>query len=222
VLAALGMLAAACADAKAPADIVLVPPTDLPELAQQTGEAMLLHATADGRTFLFVEQNQGAQLAIFEVTDPVHIRSDGTVHLGATGTYDFVAPLGRNKELVRLRDGKSEAVLDLRKPKKPTLEIIQGLSLQGSIVNFGEAGFAVADRAISNAPIREYQVVDLSHFPDLNRVFDVKQVRDELTNQDTGTTFLLTDTGLYLIRRPLVESDLRRRERDRQIDYAGS
>jgi uncharacterized beta-barrel protein YwiB (DUF1934 family) len=43
-------------------------------------------------------------------------------------------------------------------------------------------------------------------------VFDVKQVRAQVANQDTGTTFLLTDNGLYLIRRPAVEMALQFRE----------
>jgi hypothetical protein len=45
-----------------------------------------------------------------------------------------------------------------------------------------------------------------------HRLFDVKQVRAEIANQDTGTTFLLTDNGLYLIRRPAVEMAFQFRE----------
>jgi len=33
----------------------------------------------------------------------------------------------------------------------------------------------------------------------------VNQVRQEITNSETGTTYLLTTDGLYLIRRPAVE-----------------
>jgi hypothetical protein len=54
--------------------IVFVSPAELPELAQEPGQAMVLHATADGRTLLYVEQNHGARLAIFDVTDPVKIK----------------------------------------------------------------------------------------------------------------------------------------------------
>jgi hypothetical protein len=31
-------------------------------------------------------------------------------------------------------------------------------------------------------------------------------VREEVTKADTGTTFLLTEKGLYVIRRPAVET----------------
>jgi exopolysaccharide biosynthesis protein len=38
-------------------------------------------------------------------------------------------------------------------------------------------------------------------------VADVKQIRAELTNDKTGTTFMLTADGLYVIRRPAVEEE---------------
>ena len=50
-------------------------------------------------------------------------------------------------------------------------------------------------------------MVDTANSQALERVFDVAQVRAEISNNDTGTTFLLTDSGLYLIRRPGVESN---------------
>src|SRR5277367_4986053 len=63
--------------------LLLVSPVDLPELARQNGEAMLLHETGDGRTFLYVEQNHGARLAIFDVSDPSDIKQQGMVQLDA-------------------------------------------------------------------------------------------------------------------------------------------
>jgi len=38
-----------------------------------------------------------------------------------------------------------------------------------------------------------------------NPVADVKQVLEKMTNDETGTTFLLAADGLYLIRLPAVE-----------------
>src|SRR5258706_15837013 len=43
--------------------IIVERPADLPELARVPGEAMLLHATNDGRTFLYIEQNGGGRPA---------------------------------------------------------------------------------------------------------------------------------------------------------------
>ena len=81
-------------------EIILVRPTDLPTLARQSGDAMFLHDTGDGRILLYVEQREGAQLAIFDVTDPAHVRGEGSVQLDAAGRFDFVADLGDRKSVV--------------------------------------------------------------------------------------------------------------------------
>jgi hypothetical protein len=70
----------------------------------------------------------------------------------------------------------------------------------------GDDGFAVSSQADSTGgPTRDVQFVDIASLGDLNDVFDVKEVRKELTKPDTGTTFLLTQSGVYEIRRLVVE-----------------
>ena len=189
--------------------IILMRPTDLPELARGSGEAMLLHATGDGRTFLYIEQNGGARLAVFDVTNPAEIKVETAAPLNAPGSFDFVSPLGDHAELVRFRNGQGEAVLNLHKAKAPTLNAIQGLDLQGSMERLGDDGLIVVDgpNLQSDATDRNYQVVDISNPLNPHPVADVKQVRAELTNDETGTTFLLTADGLYVIRRPAVEEE---------------
>lgn len=219
---ATGTIAASAAYSKTPNNLLVIPPADLPELAQQTGEAMFLHDTIDGRTLLYIEQNQGARLAIFDVTDPGHLKSEGAVQLDAPGPFDFVSTLGNRTELVRFRQGYGSAVLDLHKVKLPTLTRIQGLTLQGTTMPLGDDGFTVTSEPDSTARLpRDYQVVDTASLGDLNHVFDVNEVREQLTKHDTGTTFLLTQTGLYEIRRPVVERENELRERDRMLQYAG-
>jgi hypothetical protein len=211
---ATGVVAAAAVHASTTSHIVLVPPADLPELARQGGDAMLLHETPDGRTLLYIEQDQGARLAAFDVTDPVHVKGEGSVQLDAAGPFDFVSPLGEQGELIRFRQGSMDAVLDLHKEKVPKLKTVQGLTLQGPITRLGDDGFTVTSQAPQMQPDRDYQVVDTANTRDLSRVFDVKHVREEATNAGTGTTFLLTESGLFLIRRPAVEWDKKRREQD--------
>jgi hypothetical protein len=211
-IVASGVVAATAVHANPPNDVVLVPPTDLPELARQSGNAMLLHETSDGRTLLYIEQNRGARLATFDVTDPVHIKGEGFVQLDATGPFDFVSPLGKQAELIRFRQGHEDAVLDLRKERLPNLGAVQGLTLQGPITHLGNDGFTVTSQ-VPQMPTATTQ--------DLSRVFDVKQVREEVTNAGTGTTFLLTENGLFLIRRLAVESDKRRREREWFWEHTG-
>jgi hypothetical protein len=202
-------------------NIVLVPPTRLPELARGSGDAMLLHETADGRTLLYVEQNLGGRLAIFDVTDPVYIKDEGSVQLDTDGPFDFVSPLGKQAELIRFRQADEDAVLDLHKEKAPRLKVVQGLTLEGPITPLGSDGFAVTGQASKTKPAVDYQVVDTANTRELRRAFNVKQVHEEVTNADTGTTFLLTESGLFLIRRPAVESEKKRREREWFLEHAG-
>jgi len=76
-----GSVMAPAAYARAVNNQDVVPPSDLPGVAPQTGDAMFLHETADGRTLLYIERNQGAELAILDVTDPRHVKDDGGVNL---------------------------------------------------------------------------------------------------------------------------------------------
>jgi hypothetical protein len=187
--------------------IVLVRPTDLPALARQSGEAMFLHDTWDGRILLYVEQRQGAQLAIFDVTDPAHVKGEGSAQLNSAGPFDFVAALGEQAELVRFRHGQEEAVLDLR--KIPTLKRLQGVQMRTSTVLLGDGSSPLAGPAIAPAmdqSVRDVEVFESGKSRADDRIVEVKQVRQEMTNADTGTTFLLAEKGLYLIRRPALET----------------
>jgi hypothetical protein len=205
ILAALSVVSAGYANPSN--DIVLVPPANLPTLARQGGEAMFLHDTKDGRIFLYVEQHQGTQLAIFDVTDPARVRGEGSVQLDASGPFDFVADLGKRGELVRFREGQGEAVLDLR--NNPVLMKVQGLDTRNSTILLADYASRLTGQAF-NAPVgqgtRDYKIFQSGESPSEDRVIEVRQVRQDVTNPDTGTTFLLAQNGLYLIRRPALEA----------------
>jgi hypothetical protein len=184
--------------------IVLVSPAELPELARVTGQVMALHTTADGRTLLYVEQNDGARLAIFDVTDPAKIKQKAAPQLDALGSFEFVASLGDYAELIRFRDGQGEAVLDLHNVKLPTVTIVSGMKFHRSTVGLaGDEFITVSNQATlpSDPNPLDYQITANS------RTYEVKQVRQEITNRATGTTFLLAADGLYLVRRPAVEKE---------------
>src|ERR1700691_3831939 len=68
-------------------NVIVVPPTNLPALARESGDAMFLREANDGRSVLYIEQNQGAELAVFDVTDPGHVKSKGSVPLDASGPF---------------------------------------------------------------------------------------------------------------------------------------
>ena len=180
------------AHASPPSSVVAVTPTDLPAVARQTGEAMLLHDTIDCRILLCIEQNHGARLATFDVADPVHIKGQDPVHLDASGSFDFISPLGRQAEPVRFRQGKEYAVLDFPRVGDPKLIPAPGLTLPGLISGAGHSA-AVAGPTMAAQPALYFVPIDalLSH--ELSRMFDVKQVRAQMMRTDAGTTVMQTE-----------------------------
>jgi hypothetical protein len=117
---------------------------------------------------------------------------------------------------VRFRNGQGAAVLNLHNAKTPTLNTIQGLYSQGATEFLGDDVLVVAKRSSvqSDENDTDYQVVDISNPLHPNPLPDIKQVLEKITNDETGTTFLLTADGLYLIRRPVVEAQFRIREQE--------
>jgi len=72
---------------------------------------MFLREAHDGRTVLYIEQDQGTALAILDVTDPRHVKSDGSVRLDAPGYFDFISDLGSRAALIRFAKDKEARCL---------------------------------------------------------------------------------------------------------------
>jgi hypothetical protein len=94
-------------------ELIVVQPTDLPEQAQMPGNSFFLYSDNSGSTYLYVEQQQGARLTAFDVTDPSKIKVDSSTTMTLPGSFDFVCPLGDRAELIRFRDDKGVAALEL-------------------------------------------------------------------------------------------------------------
>jgi hypothetical protein len=135
---AIGTVAAGTVHASPSSTVVVVPPTDLPALARQTGEGMRLHETCDGRILLY-----------------------------------------------------EDAVLDLPGARDPRLLSVQELTSPSPTMDA--------------PPAQDFGAIDTVLSYELSRMFDVKQVRAQMTRSDTGTAFMLTENGLYVVRRPAVE-----------------
>lgn len=190
-------------------ELIVVQPKDLPEQAQTPGNSFFLYSDDAGSTYLYVEQEQGARLTVFDVTDPSKVKFISTTALNGPGAFDFVRPLDGRGELVRYRDNKSVGVLDLHKVKAPVIRTINALSEAGSTESLGETGFLMVNEphAYIRAVPRDYQVVDTSSPSEPILLATVAQVKHEVVRNDTGTTFLLGSEGLTLIRRTSVEND---------------
>jgi hypothetical protein len=190
-------------------ELVVIQPADLPEQAQIPGNSFFLYSDSSGSTYLYVEQQQGARLTAFDVTDPSKIKVVVSTPITAPGAFDFVRPLGGHGELVRFRDSRSVAVLDLHKVNQPTLHVINGLSEGGTTEELGESGILMVNEPYDyvRATPRDYQVVDISSPSQPMLLVTVAQVKHKLVKNDTGTTFLLGSEGLTVIRRPRVEDE---------------
>ena len=89
------------------------------------------------------------------------------------------------------------------------MKIIAGLSESGSTQSVGEQAFMMIDEPYNyiRAVPRDYQVIDISSPSDPHLLTTVKEVKHQVVNEDTGTTFLLGSDGLTVIRRLNVEND---------------
>jgi hypothetical protein len=219
---ALGLVVTAAVLATSPAEaktrqtsnnLVVMEARDLPEQAQLPGNSLFLHSDNAGNTYLYVEQEHGARLSVFNVTDPARIKLVVSSPLATQGAFDFVRPLGYNAELVYFRDSQKEAVLDLRKAKRPVLRMIPATTDLGPAEPLGESGLLAADQPYRYVPAigRNYQVIDVAASVP-TQLATVEDVRHQVTNNETGTTFLLGPNGLTVVRRLSVENNYKEQQ----------
>jgi len=187
--------------------IVVLQPQDLPQSAQVTGQSMALHVLGNGLTYLYIEQQQAGQLAVLDVTDPAHIQPVGVVKLDATGAFDFGETVNDSAILVSFRDGTGAALLDLRKPKAPVLSPAAAYLEGTRAEKLGQFGLVMAnDTKGSGVRVaQDYSIVDASNPGAPQLLGTVKHVKTEIANESMGTTYLLGEDGLTVVRRPAVE-----------------
>ena len=191
------------------ANLIIVQPADLPEMARIPGQALFLYQAGDGETYLYVEQQNGLRLAIFDVTDPAKIKAAGSAPLKAPEAFDLVRYLKDRAELIRFRDSQQLAVLDLREPKRPTLKTTNTLSQPGRTESLGQTSLVMINEHYRyvRSVAHDYRLMDMSNPEHPTPLATIKQVRHKIVNEETGTTYLLGSDGLTVIRRPRVEED---------------
>jgi hypothetical protein len=197
-------------------EIVVVEPKDLPEMALIGGNGLLLHSDNAGSTYLYIEQQQGARLAVLNVTDPARIKSVSNIPTGAAGVFDFVKPLNDRSELIRFRQSGKIAILDLFRAKAPALHTTTAMADIEHAEPLGETALLAVDQTYSYlrpAP-RDLKVVDMSAPINPVLLTTITQVRHRVVNEETGTTFLIGNQGLTVIRQPNVEEEYWAHERE--------
>jgi hypothetical protein len=104
-------------------------------------------------------------------------------------------------------------VLDLRKANRPVLRMISATTDLGPAEPLGESAFLVTTQAHEYTPAvaRDYQVIDLAgSIP--AQLATVNEVKHRVTNNYTGTTFLLGRDGLTVVRQLSVENDYKEQQ----------
>ena len=187
--------------------IVVESPAGLPELAQRSSEAMYLHQTEDGRTVLYLEQDQGQTLAILDVTNPAAIRALTQVSVGARSPYDFVQNMGDTAVLIHYRNHSGYALINFKKFKHPVLMEAPQLPHLADTEALGHNALLLTSQGPRNADPRSQEVVDISDPSKPVVLAAVESVQQRLDRSDTGTLFLLSNAGVTVIRRLDVEED---------------
>jgi hypothetical protein len=190
--------------------LVLESPSQLPELAQKDGEALYLHSTNDGRTILYIEGIGGKNLSILDVTDPSKIRPIGQVDISGTAPFDFVQDENGSAILIHYRNESGFATLDVHKIARPVITPLPALELSHNTEVIDNTGLLVSATNTESQPVvapRDYKVVDTTDPSHPVMVGTVSSVKQTLSNQNTGTEFLLSHEGVSVVRRPQVEQD---------------
>lgn len=188
--------------------VIVEQPESLPELARDTGIALDLNTdSGDGSAYLYVEQEDGRRLVVFNVSDPARLRVVRVIKLSAAGPFDFVKRVGGSSILIRYRNDQREALLDVHKAKAPELKTLSGTAYFGRLEALAPSTYlAISDPVLgtSKAP-RDYQVIDASNPADPAVLYTARTVIDSTTRDETGTTFLLGESGLTIVRNPEME-----------------
>ena len=191
------------ATAEGKGDLVIVPSHKLPEKAHRAGQAMKLHLVSPDTLYLYVEQDNGRSIAVFDVSHPGKIALKAFVTVDAPASFDFVETVGRHTELIRYTDGSGNALLDLSKPKLPRIKTMAATASEAYILPIREAGSGIS--GVITKPLADYQVI-LPSTP--QQVLTVREVIQQLRDQANGTTYLLGADGLTVIRDLKREQDL--------------
>jgi LVIVD repeat-containing protein len=188
-------------------EVVILEPSELPEIAQSAGQSIELHRLGNGKTYLYVEQFQLRRLAILDVTEPSRIKPIGFVKLDVSAPFDFVRDLDSSTALICFRDDKGAAIVDLRKPSAPTLSMADALRQAAHTEEIGFTGILMVNepRRDGDVPARDFQIVDTSDPRSPRLLKTVSQVQKKLNDEETGTVYLVGAEGITAVRRPQVE-----------------
>jgi len=176
-------------------EVVVMRPTDLPPAAQVSGQAMYLRSIGFSR-YLYVEQDNGRRLVVFDVSRPARIKTVAEIKLNAP-RFDFLQAVNSDLVLVAIRDLNDSVklgVLNLQQPKRPVLHVL------------GNAEFGLVPREMS------------AHVLAPEPGIEIRNIEQEISDKELGSCFVLSADGLWIIRHPAGEKAFEEKEFE---SYAG-
>jgi hypothetical protein len=159
---------------------------------------------------LYVEGIGGTNLSILDVTDPAKIRPIGRVDISGAAPFDFVRDVDGSAILIRYRNESSFATLNVHKIARPVITPLPALEFSHNTEVIDNAGLLVLATSTGSHPAaapRDYKVVDTTDPSHPLLVATVSSVKQSLSNNNTGTQFLLSHEGVTVVRRPRVEQE---------------
>jgi hypothetical protein len=177
-------------------------------IAQSPTQDLLLRTDDNGPTYLYVEQQQGTRLFVFDVTNPEHMKLVRSTSLAVNSAYDFVAPV-KGRELISFRDGSGSALLDFHNPKAPRIAAAlepTAFPVSSSATVHSIASSAAFEDQITTDPSVQARTVQFVPGGRHARVLATLDNVTRLTARpETGTTFLLAAGKVAIVRSPAVE-----------------
>jgi len=181
---------------------VVLQPKELPAVARAESQSMQLHSTLDGTTYLYIEQFQMRRIVVLDVTNPDRIRALASVAVELPAVFDFAGEVNNQTVLLRLRDGKGVAMLDVRRPGQPKVVVAHELYASAALEGPGKGVFVKRSPAAGAVEaVHDYQVIDSSDPLKPRLLATVLQVSQKVTDQWTGTTYLMGSAGLTVVHR---------------------
>lgn len=185
-------------------DIVVDFPSDLPEIAQRHTEAMYVYDTGHNEVVLYLEQDHGQKLSILDVTDPAKISALGEVSINAPSAFDFVQGLrGGSSVLIHFRNHSGFGVISFRNYKQPRLRLEPNDIHPATVQRDGGSAllFVSTSGGAAQPPDVQYEVVNVVSASDQKPLATIQGVKQRLDMPESGSIYLLSDSGLYVIRR---------------------
>jgi hypothetical protein len=163
---------------------------------------LYLQHTGAGQAILYLEQDQGRKLAILDVTDPANIRAIGQASINAASPYTFVQDMDDSAVLIHYRNRLGFAIISFKNYKQPTLKNEPDYLHPASAGSYGSNGVLMVSSNNSTAAAgdTQYEVVSISDPASPKPLATIPAVMQRLDREQTGTMFLLTDSGHTVVR----------------------